>query len=48
MRRALGFSLTTFGIRLDSFVTWLEQHRGHGDHVRRRDRLGGRDPPGQH
>jgi len=24
MRRALGFSLTTFGIRLDSFITWLE------------------------
>ena len=25
MRRALGFSLTTFGRRLDSFITWLEQ-----------------------
>ena len=24
MRRALGFSLTTFGIRLGSFITWLE------------------------
>jgi integrase/recombinase XerD len=24
MRRALGFSLTTFGFRLDSFITWLE------------------------
>jgi integrase/recombinase XerD len=24
MRRALGFSLATFGIRLDSFITWLE------------------------
>ena len=26
MRRALGFSLTTFGIRLDSFITWLEKN----------------------
>jgi len=26
MRRALGFSLTTFGVRLDSFITWLEKN----------------------
>ena len=48
MRRALGFSLTTFGIRLDSFITWLEKNGDTVITVRRRDRLGGHHPQRQH